>query len=239
MENQQYEMRSNALGGESLYLPPGVSLKTVPTTFLESFTDNLTDHHAAIHRNPRAYFTWLARRARISGMKNWLLAMAETNQCGLHLHRAECGPTVQTEVFVRGFLPHPRHSSDFRLASNKPLFDLPVALQEIYELIDGTIEGDVFEAGGFDNLSSFRFDTSSLQIPDSDGVSDLDRALWFYTNNTGDRLLAIGEKVFWFPHESCELVEAGNLTEVVDSYFTSLLTGAKWRFVPTRTFARI
>ncbi|QDV67692.1 hypothetical protein Poly24_13940 [Rosistilla carotiformis] len=230
--NQQYEMRSNVFGGESLYLPPGVSLETVPTSFLELFTDRLTDHHVAIYRNPRAYFNWLARRARIAGMKNWLLAMAATNQCGLHLHRAEFGPSVQTEVFVRGFLPHPRRFCDFRLASNKPLFDLPVALQDIYELIDGTIEGDVFEAGGFDNLSSLRFDASSLPIPDSHGVSDLDRALWFYTNSTGDRLLADGEKVFWFLHENCGLVEAGNLTKVVDSYFLSLLTGAKWLFDP-------
>ena len=235
MGNQQYEMRSNALGGESLYLPPGADLNTVPTSFLELLTYHLTDHHAAVYRNPREYFTWLARRARIAGMKEWFSAMATTNLCGLHLHRAELGPTVQTDLIVRGFLPGPRGFSDFRLSSNKPLYDLPTALQDVYELIDGTIEGDAFEAGGFDNLSGLRFDASSLPITDSHPIAHVDRALWFYTNSTGDRVIADGQNAFWFLHEDCSFVEAGNLTEVVDSYFISLLTGSEWLPDPYRS----
>ncbi len=222
--NKQHELRSNALGGESLHLPPGANLSTVPSSFLEL----LTEHHASIYRNPRKYFTWLARRSRIAGMREWLTAMAETNQCALHLHRAQLGPSVQTDVIVRGFLPGPRRFSDFRLSANKPLIDLPATLQDIYELVDGTIEGNAFEAGGFDSLSSLRFDASSLPITDSHAVPDLDRALWFYTTATGDNLVADGEKTFWFLHDNCRLVEAGNLAGVVDSYFISILTGSKW-----------
>tara|TARA_R110002111_G_scaffold245389_1_gene307714 strand:+ start:55 stop:567 length:513 start_codon:yes stop_codon:yes gene_type:complete len=161
-------------------------------------------------------------------MKEWFTRMAAANQCGLYLHRAEIGPSLQTDVIVRGFFRGPSGFSDFRLSSNEPLFHLPTALQDVYELIDGTIEGNAFEAGGFDNLSSLRFDASSLPINDPHAVSDLDRALWFYRSSAGDQLIADGEKAFWFLHETCSLVEAGNLTKIIDSYFASLLSGSKW-----------
>ncbi len=65
---------------------------------------------------------WLARRARLPGMKSWFTAMAAAERCGLCLHRAELGPTLQTDVIVRGFLAGQKGHIDFRLSSNKPLF---------------------------------------------------------------------------------------------------------------------
>ncbi|WP_164103826.1 hypothetical protein [Candidatus Laterigemmans baculatus] len=222
--DQQHEVHSNALGGESLYLSPGADLQTVPSSFLKL----LTVHHAAIYRYPREYFNWLARRARLSGMKAWLSTMAAADRCGLYLHRAEMGRTLQTDVTVRGFLAGPRGFSDFRLSSSMPLFELPTPLQDVYELIDGTVEGNAFEAGGFERFSSLRFDASSFAIVNSHLVPDLGRTLCFYSTGNGDHLIAANDKAFWFLHENSSLVEAGNLAEVVDSYFMSLLSGSTW-----------
>lgn len=231
MENKSYALRSNALGGESLYIHPGADLRTLPSPFLEL----LTHKHVAIYYHPQEYFAWLARRSRLAGMKDWFSAMAAANQCGLHLHRAEMGPSIQTDVIVRGFLRNPKSYSDFRLSSDMPVFNLPTALQDVYEFIDGTIEGDAFEACGFHSLSMLRFDSSSLPISDSNPNVDLDRAFWLYTTSNGDQLVADGDKAFYFLHEDCNFVEAGNLTAVVDSYFASLLSGAKWIPSPYRS----
>lgn len=229
MNEKPYEVQINNFGGESIYVPPGTDLKTIPTTFL----DMLSDHHAAIYLYPREYLNWLARRARLPGMKSWLTAMAAAERCGLYLHRAELGPSLQTDVIVRGFLGRQKRYIDFRLSSNKPLFFLPPPLQDAYELIDGTVEGNAFEASGFNRFSLLRFDASSLPNVDRALAIELDTASWFYSIANGDQIIAVKDKAVWFSHEDSSFVEIGNLLDVVDSYFVSILTGAKWIRSPT------
>ena len=230
MNEQQYEVQINDLGGESIYVPPGTDLKTIPSNFLEL----LSNHHAAIYEYPREYLSWLARRARLPGMKTWLSAMAAAERCGLYLHRAELGPTLQTDVIVRSFLCGRKGYIDFRLSSNKPLFHLPPPLQDVYELIDGTVEGNAFEASGFNRFALLRFDASSLPNVDRALAIELDTASWFFSTANGDQIFAVKDKAVWFLHEDSSFVEIGNLLEVVDSYFVSNLTGAKWMQSPRR-----
>ena len=228
MTNPPYHIRRNSLGGETLCLPTGSDFQALPMTFLEPFAKILTPHHVSIHRNTREYLTWLARRARINSLRSWLLAMASTAQCELRFHQVSLGPSVQRDVTVRCFCDEGKRFHEFRLSVHQPLFDLPTALQDVYELIDGTIESDCFEAGGLNPFSQLRYADDSYAY-DSDAIPAGEDISWFYTANNGDQLFTREAEVYWYYHEDSSVKRVGDLTDVIDSYFTSLLTGSDWQ----------
>ncbi len=120
MDDQGFKSWTNFLGGQSFYLPPGLDLRSAAASVLEGFRDLLTDHHFAVYSKRRSYLSWLARRARIPGMREWLLAMADAGQCGMFFHSAEVmQQSMQRDVIIRCFLRSGLRPCGFRLSTNK------------------------------------------------------------------------------------------------------------------------
>ncbi len=160
-------------------------------------------------------------------MREWLLAMADAGQCGMFFHSAEVmQQTMQRDIVIRCFLRSGLRPCGFRLSTNKSLCDIPVELQDVYELIDGTTEGDAeaFEPGGIESLIGTGL--FSADCPGSTVSSDkrFEDAYSFFTDPCGNQVFNHDGNAYWLCHEDFAVTSAGSLDNFLNSYFRSFLS---------------
>jgi hypothetical protein len=242
------EVKQNILGGQSLWISPGADLADVPSPYREL----IQDEHREAFSNTTAYFKHLAGSCDLDGMKQWLAEIAAVGRCGLQIHRVEMFGSRQEDVLVRVISPKFRCHSSFRLQTfmgrnphilglpntesefvrafgRQQVSLLPDPLRMMFELIDGTVEMEAWQAGGINSIADLYFGYIESQLPIEEGTSpELLESPIFYTNPCGDTLVACGDKAYWYLHEICGFREAGELSEVVSGYFHEIMRHREW-----------
>lgn len=104
----------NAFENESLFVAAACDLKTVEPRFRQLITADYVE----CHRDPRDYFTRLAKDFEPGTVRDWLLALAEA-PIALIVHRAEVFGGIQHDLSVAGPSPVGRRWIHFRLPKGK------------------------------------------------------------------------------------------------------------------------
>jgi hypothetical protein len=219
------DVEENGMGGLTVLIEYEEDLDEVP----ESHRHLLRAEELAALRNPARYFSRLARGAKPLSFRRWL---QELSRCDvrpvLELHTGGL-PGVQSDAFLRFFLLGGA-SPAVRLRSGALLRNLPPALAEVYDLIDGTNHDGFDRAGGLwraKGLGRYPVSQTGAWFAE-DKPLDPDAFFAFYDDGSGDMLCyAPDDRAAWYKHEIGMLEETDPLPVMVGRYFYELLQGRK------------
>ncbi len=206
------ERFTNDFDDESILISPGTDLSEVPDPFAEL----LTDEHRAAFTTPSRYFAGLAAECTIPLMRTWLELLADADQCQIEINLCEWSKAVIARV------------ARFQISLREPV-DLPppgLSLKQLYSLILATYHEGFAHAGGLHEPRTV--DQYGLHIEsDNDVPPD---AVAFFTTAGGDSIIAVGTSAYWYSHETCGLVPASTVSDVLAEYFEHLLRGKEREF---------
>jgi hypothetical protein len=206
----------------TLVVEPGTRLDALPAPY----ADLVTPEHRAAMDAPAQYFGQLATESRLPELGNWLRSLATADAWELHLSWIP-PPDGGQEAGVRAYRNGEPLGFCVRLRTPGAWELFPDALRHVYSVVNGTYQ-EPFFAGGI-----FAHEDSPLSLDGHDLLppvllQDPAHLYQFYSNGTGDALLADGDRAVWFLHETNGTLDIGPLDEVVNAYFKSDLDGSSW-----------
>ncbi len=198
----------NYFGGPSVLVDPNDRLADVPSRF----ADLLTDEHRAVFADSCAYFNRLAEGCTINSFAQWLRQLAGAARCEIevNLHRYRTAVVVKLE------------GSELSLREDVQLPARGLVLGNLlYDLILRTWERGYPFSGGLHEprtVSDYELEVAAQTGIPNDAVA-------FYTTSSGDSLIAVHENAYWYSHETRDVVNAGQVDDVLETYFQHLLAG--------------
>jgi hypothetical protein len=206
----------------TLIVEPGTPLDSLPAPF----ADIVTPEHRRAMASPGRYFEELAAECELRGLSAWLKSLAAAEKWELHLSwiPPPCGGSESgIKVYQRGeTLPY-----CVRLRTPLAGAQFPKSLRAVYSVINGSY-GFPFEAGGFLEHENSRLSIDGWNLLPPVLVQNPQDLVSFYSDGTGDAMVAEGDRAVWLLHETGGFLDVGPLDAVVDNYFQSQIDRTPW-----------
>lgn len=221
-------IEKNDMDGKSVYVGSVADLVKVPETHRRL----VGRAERAVLADPARYFHDLDDRAERRALRQWLRMLADCSKCWLELHTASSRsfPGFPPAAYFRfclenGSAPGVKLRAS-KTRSAKAAASLPVALAEVYELIDGInhcgygTAGELKEAAHISSLAG-----TGIWFSESNRI-DPKSCRMFYDTLNGDMLgFQPPDRAVWYYHEVGELRPAGSLRAQINRYFRLLIQG--------------
>ncbi len=213
-------IEKNEMGGKSVFVGSEADLAKVPKTHQHL----VGSKERSALADPARYFSDLAGRAKRPLLARWLKILADCESYLLELHTASI-PGFPAAAYFRFVL-----GNDFvpgvRLRSAKTGPSLPLALAEVYELIDGINHFGYGEAGELSSAGEIApLTQAGFWLSETNKVNP-ETCQAFYSTLNGDILCCQPPNdAVWYLHEVGELRPAGSLRSLVDQYFQNMIQG--------------
>ncbi len=223
----EWLIETNMLDGETLTVFPEWGLAKVP----ERFARVLSDEERLAFVDFAGYLDRLSSRCLWPEMREFLNRCEQENDWYLEIATSRYEDAA---IFICGYPAINKSERAFRgiqLRTGEDLSHLPVSLSHLYSLIGGTNDIGFGCAGGLHTPSGLWDMTNTVWISEKNTI-DPTGAVMFYGTPCGDGLAAKGEHAYWYEHETGRLVEAGELEEMLRSYFAHLLLGKILEYKP-------